>query len=77
MNTDLAEFLAERVPIATELVACGDQMRFEVAAYRCVLLPPLPYVSSVRAIVFHGESVLVQQDQHHRPVLPGRQRQVR
>ena len=59
MNSDLAHFLAELEPLAEETAVWGNG-RFPLAItyYLSTELPPLAYVSSVRAVVFHGEEVL-------------------
>ena len=71
----LATFLAGRTPRITEPLTWGDGLRLEVAAYLGTDAPPLPLVSSVRAIVRRADTVLVQQDRDSRHILPGGRRE--
>jgi 8-oxo-dGTP pyrophosphatase MutT (NUDIX family) len=75
MEDDLAAFLAGRVPVATESVVWGERMHLCVTAYLSDHVPPLPYVTSVRAVVLHEGRVLVQEDRHNRHVIPGGRRE--
>ena len=72
MHDDLTRFLADREPIAVEDVDWGSQMRLRMTAYLTDATPPLRYVTSARAIVMHGDQVLVVEDQDGtRHVIPG------
>ena len=75
MEGSLTVFLAGRVPAAMEVIVWGERMRLRATAYLSDQAPPLPYVTSVRAIVLRQGYVLVQQDRHNRHVIPGGQRQ--
>jgi 8-oxo-dGTP pyrophosphatase MutT (NUDIX family) len=75
MGDALTAFLADREPVATESVVWGEQMRLQAAAYLTSDPPPLPYVTSVRAIVLHKGCVLVQQDRDSQHILPGGRRE--
>ncbi len=71
----LAAFLAGRTPRITEQLLWGGPLRFDVAVYLGTDLPPLPLVTSVRAIVRRDDSILVQQDRDSRHILPGGRRE--
>jgi 8-oxo-dGTP pyrophosphatase MutT (NUDIX family) len=75
MNADLATFLANLLPAATEPIEWGDTIKLQATAYLSDTLPPPHYISSVRAIVISDDRVLVQRDQHNRHILPGGQRE--
>ncbi len=75
MNPDLAAFLANRSPAASETVVWGAWMRLHAVAYLTADPPPLPYVTSVRAVVLRDGLVLVQQDLDSRHILPGGRRE--
>jgi 8-oxo-dGTP pyrophosphatase MutT (NUDIX family) len=75
MQADLATYLTDHSPLTSEIVEWGAQIKLRATAYLTDALPPLRYISSVRAIVFRNRSVLVQQDQHNRHILPGGQRE--
>lgn len=74
MDHNLAAFLGDRAPVVTEPVASGDRFRFRVAAYLGADDPPLPLVTSVRAVVLRHGRVLVQRDRTSRHILPGGRR---
>jgi 8-oxo-dGTP pyrophosphatase MutT (NUDIX family) len=71
----LAAFLAGQTPRITEPLAWGDALRFDVAVYLGTDLPPLPLVTSVRAIVRREDMILVQEDRDSRHILPGGRRE--
>ncbi len=75
MNAELELFLGRHTPFVSESVTWGERMRLRAAAYLSPELPPLRHVTSVRAIVLRGESVLVQQDRDSRHILPGGRRE--
>jgi 8-oxo-dGTP pyrophosphatase MutT (NUDIX family) len=75
MDEDLAAFLANRSPEASETVVWGAEMRLHAVAYLTADPPPLPYVTSVRAVVRRDKLVLVQQDRDSRHILPGGRRE--
>ena len=75
MDRELHAFLMRCTPVASEGVEWGERMRLRATAYLSQDLLPLPYVTSVRAIVHCGESVLVQQDRDSRHILPGGRRE--
>ena len=74
MGADLVAFLAGRTAAASESVTWGERMRLRATAYLSGEAPPLPYVTSVRAVVVRDGSVLVQRDRDSRHVLPGGRR---
>lgn len=79
MEQELATFFAERSPFATE-EACwgkGGSIPLHVAAYELTCLPPLAFVSSVRAVVLRGDAVLLLQLPDELAVLPGGRREPR
>jgi hypothetical protein len=55
MDQDLAGFLANRTPAATEPVVWGERLRLVATAYLTADAPPLRYVTSVRAVVLRAE----------------------
>lgn len=75
MNVELDRFLARCSPVVSEVVVWGERMRLRATAYLSTDAPPLRYVTSVRAVVLHEGSVLVQQDRDSRHVLPGGRRE--
>ncbi len=58
MRQDLSDFLAGGTFISEDSVAWGT-LPLQITLYLCDKMPPLEYVSSVRAIVFRERSVLV------------------
>lgn len=71
----LTSFLALHVPLYKE-TAVWDTIHLEVATYLSNKLPPIPYITSVRAIVFQGNKVLVVQDRdNHYHIVPGGRRE--
>ncbi len=77
MNAALGAFLEGRAAAALEDVVWPNVgLHFDVAAYITEAVPPLVLVTSVRAILIHGRTVLVFDDPVTGPhVLPGGQRQ--
>ncbi len=72
MDSELAEFLAFGKLLDTETVNWGEEIRLEISYYSSDILPPLKYISSVRAIVFRGNSVIVVTNEMGRYyILPG------
>ena len=70
MDDDLAAFLGPLDPFAEEVVTWNvGTMR--VACYLTDRAPPRRYVTSARAVVTDGDSVLVVQEPSSRHVLPG------
>lgn len=60
MQPDLAAFLARHTPLAEEQAVWGEgTIRLLISCYLSTELPPLEYVTSVRSLVFHNDSVLV------------------
>ena len=59
MQKDLSDFLAGATRLYADSVTWGGGLSFQVAYYPSDRLPPVEYVSSVRAIVFRESSVLV------------------
>lgn len=75
MNGELDSFLVSCSPMVSEAVVWGERMRLRATAYLSQRVPPLRYVTSVRAVVLRKGSVLVQQDRDSRHVLPGGRRE--
>ena len=59
MQKDLSDFLAGGTLLYDDSVTWGNNQAFQVSYYMGNKLPPLKYVSSVRAIVFRENSALV------------------
>jgi len=70
MDAILTEFLARHSVRVEERIAWGD-MPLCVSSYVTTELPPLQYVTSVRAVVLHGDAILVLHDGTKHLVLPG------
>jgi hypothetical protein len=66
----LPAFLAHHVARAEESIAWGD-MSLRVSSYLTSVLPPLQYVTSVRAVVINHDGALVLHDGSNHHVLPG------
>jgi 8-oxo-dGTP pyrophosphatase MutT (NUDIX family) len=73
MQKDLSDFLAGRTRLCEETVTWGNgTLPFQIICYLSDKLPPLKYVSSVRAIVFRGDDALVITEKNgHVYILPG------
>jgi ADP-ribose pyrophosphatase YjhB (NUDIX family) len=74
MNDDLASFLAGRQWSAEDHTIWG-QYSLRERGYLCQKLPPLPYITSVRTILLHGNDVLVVRDPGSVHILPGGRRE--
>jgi ADP-ribose pyrophosphatase YjhB (NUDIX family) len=61
MALNVKQFLAEYEPFVTE-TAVWDDLPLSINYYLATVQPPRPYITSVRAVVFHQEAVLVVQD---------------
>lgn len=77
MNDSLNSFLKDQVPQGEEITDWGDgTMPLLITAYLTTDQPPLDYVTSVRAVLLRGDSVLVYWDPSERPqLLPGGRRE--
>jgi 8-oxo-dGTP pyrophosphatase MutT (NUDIX family) len=76
MDCELADFLAGGRYLAEESVTWGDILPLHVTYYLGVASPPLQYVSSVRAVVFRQDSVIVVRDaEGHFYIVPGGRRE--
>lgn len=72
----LARFLAAlEAQGQTETAWAGGTVPLRLTSYCCQELPPAEHVSSVRCIVFRGESVLVVRGANQAHVLPGGRRE--
>jgi len=71
----LAAFLAKYPPSMEELVH-WDDLRLRVTSYLCAEMPPLLFVTSVRAIVLKGSSVILVHAPDGTHILPGGRREV-
>jgi ADP-ribose pyrophosphatase YjhB (NUDIX family) len=74
MDTALSAFLAGLTPTATETDQWGE-MAFQVAGYLTASAPPLEYVTSVRAVVTHGNNALAITSPDREHILPGGRRE--
>ncbi len=70
----LAVFLAKYPPSMEELVH-WDDLRLRVTSYLATEFPPLAFVTSVRAIVLHGSSVILVRAPDGTHILPGDRRE--
>ena len=76
MDPDLQSFLALHKPLATESTSWGDNMPLDITLYLSRQPPPLTLVTSVRSVVFRGDSVLVVRDaDNHFHIIPGGRRE--
>lgn len=77
MTGTLDSFLEGRTPETEEITSWGGgTLPLRITAYLTADEPPLDYVSSVRAVLLRGDSVLVYWDPHERPqLLPGGRRE--
>jgi hypothetical protein len=66
----LSAFLAHHVARVEESIE-WDDMPLRVSSYLTSMLPPLQYVTSVRAVVINQDGVLVLHDGSNHHVLPG------
>lgn len=72
MNTKLKAFLASGTLIAENRVMWGGEIPLSISFYLGDKNPPTDYVSSVRAIVFHDDSVIVMKEKNgHLYITPG------
>ena len=74
MDAQLADYLGALAPALT-LEEHWGALRFALTAYLTDSLPPLDYVTSVRAIVRREGSVLVVRDPVNTHILPGGRRE--
>jgi 8-oxo-dGTP pyrophosphatase MutT (NUDIX family) len=74
MDTALSAFLRRLAPAATETDQWGA-MEFQVSGYLTANMPPLEYVTSVRAVVTQGARVLVITSPDREHILPGGRRE--
>jgi ADP-ribose pyrophosphatase YjhB (NUDIX family) len=70
----LAAFLAQHAPAIEEIVH-WDDLRLRVTSYRTARTPPLAFVTSVRALVLHGSSVILVHAPDGTHILPGGRRE--
>jgi 8-oxo-dGTP diphosphatase len=71
--SSLADFLAKYRPEAEEIVH-WDDLRLHVTSYLCAEMPPLIFVTSVRAIVLNDTSVILVRAPDGTHILPGGRR---
>jgi 8-oxo-dGTP diphosphatase len=74
MDTALSAFLTGLTPTAKETDQWGE-LTFQVSGYLTASMPPLDYVTSVRAIVTQGEHALVITSPDREHILPGGRRE--
>jgi ADP-ribose pyrophosphatase YjhB (NUDIX family) len=70
----LLSFLAQYQPQTTDRVTWGS-LRLQVTSYRCAAVPPLEWITSVRAIVCTDRAVLLVRDPDGHHILPGGRRE--
>ncbi len=76
LNPDLAHFLSHHHPVAQHLVFWGKgAIQLHVAAYLTDEPPPREHVTSVRAVVLRGTTVLVLRNEDSYHILPGGRRE--
>jgi 8-oxo-dGTP pyrophosphatase MutT (NUDIX family) len=71
---NISVFLTNCITVAHELETWGD-IRLEVTSYLTGTLPPLAWVTSVRAIVRRANTILTVQDPDRLHILPGGRRE--
>jgi len=68
----LTNFLSRRRPLCEEVTVWGSgQFPLRVVSYFCTELPPLEFITSVRAIVIKDGQVLVLRDTEETHIVPG------
>src|SRR6185436_7871185 len=70
----LAAFLAKYAPSTQEIVH-WDDLRLRVTSYLTTEMPPLAFVTSVRAVVLNGTSVMLVHAPDGTHILPGGRRE--
>ena len=71
-NSCVSEFLRGRVPVATGTSIWREgEIELDISAYITKDEPPADLVSSVRAMVFRGDDVLVMCNRDGMHILPG------
>lgn len=72
----LMDFLSRHQPICEEVTAWSNgQFPLRVVSYFCTELPPLEFITSVRAIVIKAGQVLVLHDTEETHIVPGGRRE--
>jgi ADP-ribose pyrophosphatase YjhB (NUDIX family) len=79
LATELAAYLARQVPVARGSVVWGkegeERWPLDITGYLTQELPPLAYVTSMRAVVLRGGAVLAMEDDDGLHILPGARRE--
>lgn len=75
MSSDLAAFLSQHTPHSNEGVVWGDHLSLAINCYLSAEQPPLDYVTSVRCLVFRGDSILVMRNIDETHIIPGGRRE--
>ncbi len=76
MAPDLAVFLARHTLLTEELAVWGaGTLPLRITAYLGSESPPLPYITSVRSLVFRDDALLVLRNRDGAHVLPGGRRE--
>ena len=70
----LSAYLSRQSLSATDNDQWGD-IRLQAHTYLTTILPPLNYVTSVRAILFQGDTIMVVRDPVRAHILPGGRRE--
>lgn len=77
MKSELAAYLAAQILLAEETAVWGNgRLPLQIAYYQTCQFPPLAYVTSARAVLFHNNRVMIvrdRQDSYH--VIPGGRRE--
>ena len=71
MTTDLDQFLSRHKRVSQNTAKWGNDIELEVSDYLCSEAPPPDLVSSVRAIVFKEDRVLVMRNLDGTHIVPG------
>ncbi len=76
MVPDLAAFLARHMPLAEELAVWGaGTLPLRITAYLGSESPPLPYITSVRGLIFRDDALLVLRNLDGAHIMPGGRRE--
>ena len=71
MTDDLGRFLSRHKRVSQDTAKWRDGIELEISGYICSETPPADLVSSVRAIVFKADDVLVMRNLDGTYILPG------
>jgi ADP-ribose pyrophosphatase YjhB (NUDIX family) len=76
MQPNLVEFLSRHIPLSEEEAVWGNgTLPLRITTYLADVPPPLEFVTSVRALVFHRDQIVVIQDPTGFHIVPGGRRE--